>query len=56
MKLSTLELLHDLEEYFDQRADGELSTDSPTVQLNDEARFLLRVQQELRAETGDEEE
>lgn len=56
MKTGLYELLTDLEEYFDQRADGEISTESAGVQLNDEARFLTRIQQQLKPENSDEEQ
>jgi hypothetical protein len=46
MRLSTLELLHDLEEYFDKAQHS----------YGEDLVFLSRVQTELRAETGDEEE
>ncbi len=42
-------LLSELEEYFDQRADGELTTDSPSMQPNEEADFLQRIRQKANA-------
>ncbi len=56
MKTALYELLTELEEYFDQRADMREPTVDNQSPPNDEAIFLDRVQKELRAETGDEEE
>jgi hypothetical protein len=42
-------LLSELEEYFGQQADGELTTDSPSMQLNEEADFLQRIRQKANA-------
>lgn len=42
-----IELLHDCEEYFDQRADAEYFADSAIPHANEEMRLLTRIREEL---------
>lgn len=46
-----IELLHDCEEYFDQRADAEYFADSAIPHANEEMRLLTRIREELRKVT-----
>lgn len=42
-----LEHLHEMEEYFDQRADAEYFPDSPSAVPNEEMRLLVQVRESI---------
>lgn len=44
-----LEYLHDMEEYFDQRADAEYFPDSASPVPNEEMRLLVKTRESIEA-------